>query len=127
MDTGAFSGGVAIGIIIGFCIFLHIAKSFSSNSQNNENLTTDPIRIMGLSIQESLNSIEEVHKMSLLVTNTQDRANKIPDLIKQKQHILTNHLCKLDLIEEPQYRLLRKNTIVYIQSIQDLLDTYLLS
>jgi gas vesicle protein len=126
MDSGTFYGGIAIGIIIGFFIFLHIAKSLgNSGDSSNTRKMNDPIKIMGLSIQESLNSIEEVHQMSLLLTDTRERANRIPDLIKQKQHILTNHLCKLDLIEDPQYRVLRKNTIVYIQSIQDLLDTYL--
>lgn len=127
MDTGTFYGGLLLGIIIGFCIFLHVAKSsnklsnsidFGSNKaheppKNNK----DPINIIELCVQESLISLQEIHSV------TDD--SKIPELIKQKQHLLTNHLCKLDQIENPQFRNLRKNTIIYIQSVQDFLDTYL--
>jgi hypothetical protein len=112
MDVNVFYFGLAIGIIMGFSIFIHLIRSY----QLNNDLQT-PLDLMELSISNSLASVQEVQ-------SCQD-SDKRSDIIRRKQHILTNQLVKLDQIEDPQYRALRKATIVYIQTVQDHLDTYL--
>lgn len=118
MDLNTFYYGIVIGIIIGFYLMqfgLNNNKEISDNKFNNNKLKNDPIDIIKDCLIDCTSAIKDIR-------NCQN-PDKIPDLIKQKQHILTNRLLQLDQIEDPPLRTLRKTTIVYIQSVQDYIDS----